>query len=290
MVGASTPGNGRESRNWSRLRRVGNAAPQLVATDLDGTLVRSDGSVSPYSVEVLAELDRRGIPVVFVTGRPLRWTEEVFEYVGSHGLAIVSNGALVWDVARHEPWLERPIDPAVALDVARELRATIEGVGFAIETLEGWAMEPGYPGHRGDDDRGFAAQRVAPLEELLSGPVLKLLVRGGGLAADAFVDAAVTVVGDRVNVTHSSFPLLEISALEVTKASTLALIAERLGAAPEHVVAFGDMPNDLPMLSWAGLSYAMADAHPAVLACASHVAPGHDDDGVARVLAEVLGL
>lgn len=264
--------------------------PELVATDLDGTLVRSDGSVSPYTVEVLAELDRRGVPVVFVTGRPLRWTEDVFSYVGSHGLAVVSNGALVWDVARHRPWLERPIDPAVALGVARDLRDAIPGVGFAVETLEGWAMEPAYPGSRADDDRGFAPQRIASLDELLSGPVLKLLVRGGGLAADAFVAAGAAVVGDRVNVTHSSFPLLEISALEVTKASTLALIAERLGVAPEAVVAFGDMPNDLPMLTWAGLSYAMADAHPSVVECAGHVAPGHDDDGVARVLAEVLGL
>ena len=76
--------------------------PRLVATDLDGTLVRSDGTVSPYTHEVLAALEDRGVPVVFVTGRPLRWAEEVFEYVGSHGLAVVSNGALVWDVARDE--------------------------------------------------------------------------------------------------------------------------------------------------------------------------------------------
>ena len=52
--------------------------PRLVATDLDGTLVRSDGTVSQYTHDVIAELDERGVPVVFVTGRPLRWAEEVF--------------------------------------------------------------------------------------------------------------------------------------------------------------------------------------------------------------------
>jgi Cof subfamily protein (haloacid dehalogenase superfamily) len=259
-----------------------------VATDLDGTLVRSDGTVSSYTAGVLADLDERGVHVVFVTGRPLRWAREVFSYVGSHGLAVVSNGALVWDVAGDRPWLQRPMEPRVTLDVAHALRAAIPGVRFAVETLGGWAMEPGYAQHRVDDDRGFKPLREVPLAELTDAPVLKLLARGGDLEADDLMAAAAAVVGDRVNVTHSSFPLLEISALEVTKASTLALIAERLAVDAADVIAFGDMPNDLPMLTWAGTSYAMADAHPTVLRCATHVAPGHDEDGVARVLAGVL--
>ena len=85
--------------------------PRLVATDLDGTLVRSDGTVSSYTQAVLATLDEQGVPVVFVTGRPLRWAEDVFDHVGRHGLAVISNGALVWDVARRTPVLTRTIDP-----------------------------------------------------------------------------------------------------------------------------------------------------------------------------------
>ena len=269
-------------------RETSPLLPGLVATDLDGTLVRSDGTVSAYTADVLAELDRRGVAVVFVTGRPLRWAREVFSYVGSHGLAIVSNGALVWDVAEDRPWLVRPMAPQVSLEVARALREAIPSVRFAVETVDGWAMEPGYLRHRADDDRGFRPRREQPLEQLVDAPVLKLLAVGEGLEADEFVEAGAAVVGDRVNVTHSSFPLLEISALEVTKASTLALIAEKLGVDAADAIAFGDMPNDLPMLTWAGTSYAMADAHPTVLACATNVAPGHDEDGVAKVLAGVL--
>ena len=264
--------------------------PRLVATDLDGTLVRSDGTVSPYTVEVLAELDRRGIPVVFVTGRPLRWTEEVFEYVGSHGLAIVSNGALVWDVAHHAAHLERTMPAQLAMRVARRLRDALPEVRFATETLAGWCAEPGYLGHRSDDDPRRRPLRELPLEELVAEPLLKLLALHAGADPDELVAAAEAVAGDLVNITHSSFPLLEMSAPEVTKASTLELIARDLGVEAEDVVAFGDMPNDLPMLTWAGTSYAMADAHPAVRTCATNVAPGHDDDGVARVLAELLDL
>ncbi len=79
--------------------------------------------------------------------------------------------------------------------------------------------------------------------------------------------------------------LVEISAVGVTKATALARIADELGVAAADVVAFGDMPNDLPMLRWAGTSYAMANGHPDLLAAADHVAPTNDEDGVARVLA-----
>ena len=101
--------------------------PRLVATDLDGTLVRSDGTVSPYTHDVIADLDDRGVPVVFVTGRPLRWAEDVFRYVGAHGLAIVSNGALVWDVARDRVDLVREIPVDVGLEVCQLIREEVPG-------------------------------------------------------------------------------------------------------------------------------------------------------------------
>ncbi len=77
---------------------------------------------------------------------------------------------------------------------------------------------------------------------------------------------------------------MEISAPGVTKAATLSMLADELGVPASDVVAFGDMPNDLPMLEWAGTAYAMANADPLVLAAADHVAPANDEDGVARVL------
>jgi len=260
--------------------------PRLVATDLDGTLVRSDRTLSPYTIEVLRQLDARDVPVVFVTGRPLRWTEEVFDHVGSHGIAVVSNGALVWDVTASAPRLQRPIEGSVAVEVAEILRTAIPGSAFGVETMRGFGIEPGFV-------QTFVADvpRRGPLADLVDGPVLKLLAKHEELGADAFARTAAELVGDRVSVTHSSgVALLEISAPGVTKASTLALICAELGIDPADVIAFGDMPNDLQMLGWAGTSYAMADAHPEVVACAMHMAPGHDDDGVARVLAGLFDL
>ena len=259
--------------------------PGLVATDLDGTLVRDDGSVSPYTAEVLARVEAAGIPVVFVTGRPLRWTEEVFEHVGSHGIAIVSNGALVWDVARHRPRLERPIEPELGVSVCELLRAAVPGTSFAVERVDGIGLEPEFRERYGIPE----GSRRGPVAELFDRPALKLLARHEQLAPQELWDVAEEAVGGRLVITWSSTTaLLEISAPGVTKASTLALVCAELGVDAADVVAFGDMPNDLPMLAWAGTSYAMANAHPTVLEAAGRIAPANDEDGVARVLVGLL--
>ena len=261
--------------------------PRLVATDLDGTLVRSDGTISERTREVIAAVEERGVPVVFVTGRPLRWAEEVFDHVGDHGLAIVSNGALVWDVAADRPRLRREIDPATVLRVCAELRAAVPGSAFAVETLDGIGLEPDFMERHPVPD----GARRGPLEELVTAPVVKLLARHEELGAQDYWDAAEAAVGDQVTITWSSTStLLEISAFGVTKATTLALLADELGIEPADVLAFGDMPNDLPMLAWAGTPYAMANAHASVLAAVDRVAPGNDEDGVAQVLAGLFGL
>lgn len=261
--------------------------PRLVATDLDGTLVRADGTVSDYTRDVLVAVEKAGVPVVFVTGRPLRWAEDVFEYVGEHGLAIVSNGALVWDVARHDVNLLRPIDPVAALSACAALRAALPGTTYAVETVDGVGLEPGFL----ERHHVPGGARRAPVEELFDRPAVKLLARHEELAPQEFWDLAEQVLGGRLVITWSSATaLLEMSAPGVTKASTLALLCADLGIDASEVIAFGDMPNDLPMLTWAGTSYAMAEAHPTVREAAGHLAPGHEDDGVARVLAGVFGL
>jgi Cof subfamily protein (haloacid dehalogenase superfamily) len=235
----------------------------------------------------LASVEALGVPVVFVTGRPLRWTEEVFEHVGDHGLAVVSNGALVWDVARHRSHLERPIDPALGLEMCGLLREALPGTAFAVETLDGIGLEREFLERYALPE----GARRGPVAELLDQPALKLLARHEDLAPQEFWDAAEQVVQGRLVITwSSSTSLLEISAPGVTKASTLELLCADLDIDATEVIAFGDMPNDLPMLAWAGTSYAMADAHPTVTETADHVAPGHDEDGVARVLAGIFGL
>ena len=260
--------------------------PRLVATDLDGTLLRSDGSLSERTREVLEALDARGVPVVIVTGRPMRWLTDLRPVVGHHGLAIVSNGAAVYDVAADEARDVRGIEVAVGLDLARRIEEQLPGATFAVETVAGISIAPGFA----DVDRVPPGSQVGSLDELWTAPALKLLVRHPEADHDRLRDGVTRAVGDLATPTWSMEGLVEISATGVTKASALAALASELGVAPEDTVAFGDMPNDVAMLRWAGTSYAVANAHPDAVAAADRRAPANDDDGVADVLAAVFGL
>jgi len=260
--------------------------PRLVATDLDGTLLRSDGTVSPYTADVLREVQDRGVAVVFVTARPRRWMDDLWPYVGSRGLAVVSNGALLLDVATGEPLEVRGLDPAPGLALVETIRGQVPGSVFAVELLAGIALEEAYrePGH------APPGSPVGPIAEVWTEPALKLLVRHEGPDPAAFREAVLAAVGDRGEATWTMDGLMEISAPGVTKGAGLTRLCRRLGVDGPDVVAFGDMPNDLPMLAWAGTSYAVANAHPTVLGSADHTAPSNDDDGVATVLARLVGL
>ena len=262
-------------------------APRLVATDLDGTLLDSEGRVSARTRAVLDELDSTGVPVVFTTGRPVRWMEELWDAVGGHGLAICSNGAVVYDVTRREVRDHRPVTREVGLALAEAVRAAVPGTTFAIEHTEGWASEEAFPGHPDD----LAVRTQGAWEDIFRDDVVKVLAVHRDLAPEDFWGQVERAVGDSAVTTwSSSFALVEISAAGVTKASTLASLAAEMGVGAGDVVAFGDMPNDLPMLEWAGTSYAMANAHPSVRDLADHLAPRNDDDGVATVLADLFGL
>ena len=261
--------------------------PRLVATDLDGTLLHSDGTVTPRTRAALEALDARGVPVVFTTGRPVRWMVDLWDDVGGHGLAICSNGGIVYDVAARRVRDFRAVPREVGVEVATLVRDAVPGTTFAMEHIDGWARETSYPRHPDDAD----ARHHGEWGDIYRDDVVKILATHPELEPEDFWRRVEDAVGGRVTCTWSStYALVEISAEGVTKATTLATLAEEMGVAASEVLAFGDMPNDLAMLDWAGTSYAMANAHPLVLEQADHVAPANDEDGVAQVLAEVFGL
>ena len=264
---------------------TGSPRTRLVAADLDGTLLNKDGEITPRTREVLTAIQEAGTMVVFVTGRPLRWARYVCADVGEHGHSIVSNGALVWDVTHDLPDLVRPVAPHSGVEICERIRAAVPGSTFGVETLEGQALEEGFL-ERYELPSSTPRGNIA---DIFNPNVLKILARHEELTPQEFWDAAAEVAGTDLEIVwSSSTTLLEMSAPGVTKASTLELWAARHGISPEEVVAFGDMPNDIAMLQWAGTSYAMANAHPTVLAAADHVAPHHDEDGVAQVLERLL--
>jgi len=258
-----------------------SGAPRLVASDLDGTLVRSDLSVSARTREVLARVEESGALFVMVTGRPPRWMAQVADQTGHRGLAVCANGAIVYDLHTERVVRSATIEADAAARVVAALRVAVPGISFAVEKGEhGFGREPAYL-PRFDVDETL----VAPVEELVAAGVVKLLARHVELGSDELLLRARACVGELGECTHSSADgLLEISATGISKASGLAALAQEWGVLAEQVVAFGDMPNDLPMLAWAGHAVGMANAHPDVLVAVDEVTGSNDEDGVAQVL------
>ncbi|KJS56643.1 HAD family hydrolase [Streptomyces rubellomurinus] len=268
-------------------------APRLIATDLDGTLLCAGGTVSDRTAAALAAAEAAGVQVVFVTGRPPRWMQQVSPHIGGHGVAICSNGGAVVDVRRGELLESFPLAAGTALAVVDVLRAKLPGTAFAFEYPAGFAREPEYAvpmwGEETDHPIGSAEELLGPDGRVRG--LFKLLAKHPDLDPDVLLDEARAAAGHLAEITRSApIPLLEISAPGVTKASTLARWCAGHGIDRSEVVAFGDMPNDLEMLAWAGTAYAVANAHPEVLAAVARHTVSNDQDGVAAVLERLLEL
>jgi len=272
-----------------------NRGVRLFASDLDGTLVRSDGTVSDRTRAALKAAVGAGLIVAFATGRPPRWLHEIGDATGHTGVAVSANGAVIYDLETETVLLAHQLDPPLLAEITSGLRAAFPAVRFGVEYGLNFGYEPGYrhdweisPTH---DRRGnpIAPPLVADLAEIISRPGVKLLAKHRDLDPDTFRAQASRLLDGRATVTgSSSTALLEIARSGVTKATGLAEIAATHGIGPDEVAAIGDMPNDVPMLQWAGHAYAVANAHPSVLAVVDEVLPSNDDDGVATLIERLL--
>ncbi|MEV4284584.1 HAD family hydrolase [Nonomuraea bangladeshensis] len=262
-------------------------SPRIVATDLDGTLLTSDRTVSPRTRDALRLAREAGAVIVFVTARPPRGVREIAERAGVTGTAICSNGAIVYDLDTDEITESLPLDPAVARRAALALAEALPGVGLAVETGRGVLAEAAYT-RRVPEDMPFYREVVSVMEE--AEPFVKLLAHSPAHTADEMIAAVLATMKGLAEVTQSGDGgLVEVSAPGVTKAAALDRVCRAHGVPASEVVAFGDMPNDLAVLTYAGQGYAMANAHRTVLASVPRRTLSNDEHGVAAVLERLYG-
>jgi HAD superfamily hydrolase (TIGR01484 family) len=268
----------------------GVETPQLIASDVDGTLLDPLERLTERTKAVVRRASEAGVPIVLASGRPPRWIPAVATEAGLTGYAVCANGAVLYDIG-HDRVVEVNglLQPILLADVVAELTKALPGCGFAAERIGRSALDPEV--HNLVIDRGYrnpwgdGEGREAPRAEITGHPAMKLLVSRPGMSSDEMTEAARAVLDDSVDITFSAGSgLIEIAAHGITKATGLASVADRLGVSAERVIAFGDMPNDLDMLRWAGHGVAMANAHPAVRAAADEITAPNTEDGVAQVL------
>ena len=255
--------------------------PRLIALDLDGTLLTSQGVVTERTACALRRLRAQGVRVVLCTGRPPRHTELMAVELGLSELVIAYNGAAVLNFATGETTYRHQLPRTLAIKVIHILRERYPEVMIGLETHHGWYLDTALFELRRPvlEARGLAFPSAhGKAEDFVQDTVIKVLVRHPTLGAPDLARALGTLP---LYATWSSRGLLEVMAERTNKQETLAYLCNKLSIAPAEVAAFGDQNNDKEMLAWAGVGVAVANA---ATRRNDFVTASNDEDGVAAVL------
>jgi len=263
--------------------------PALIASDVDGTLLDDDERVSPRTRQAVQAAVAAGAKFVLATGRPPRWIAPVVDALGFAPMAVCANGAVIYDPATDRIISARTLSLDLLAELAEIATRVIPGVGLAVERVGRSAHDSATP--QFVSSPGYEHAWLNPdntevsIEDLLSAPAVKLLIRKAGARSADMAAALAKHIGVEGDITYSTNNgLIEINPLGTSKATGVEEVARPLEITAEDIVAFGDMPNDVPMLRWAGLGVAMGNAHPEAMAAANEVTASNSDDGLARVL------
>lgn len=261
-----------------------DAPVRLIASDIDGTLLDQWKPIADPTVAAIRECLDAGIVFMPVTGRPIRWLAPVHESIPELGPVICANGSIVYDLAAGEVVTAHTVGAPVLAEFVSLIDEAMPDAVLGFESLDGLRLEHGFHTRFPRD-----AHYIDRAESRHVPDVVKILLRTGSRDSDAILAEVRSVIGDSLHATHSNPTngLVELSAAGVTKARTLANFCADAGIPVSAVAAFGDMPNDVEMLGWAGTGYAMADGHPLTIAAADSVVSSIADGGIAEALRRI---
>lgn len=261
---------------------------RLIATDLDGTLLRGDETVSGRSRAALTAAAAAGAAHIIVTGRAVGSTRHILDDLGYEGLAVCGQGAQVYHAGEHRLLTSVTLDRQLAALALAKVEAETgpllvaacrDGLDGEFLIGEGYRIATNLP-----------ARRLRDQDELWEAPLTKLFVQHPDHGDDELVRIVEQVVGDFVGTVMAGPGIVEILPRGLSKATGLSLAARRLGLSAGDTIAFGDMPNDVPMFRWAAHGVAMANAHPELKAVADQITDSNDDDGIAAVVERLFAL
>lgn len=265
-------------------------AAGMVAVDFDGTLLRSDSTIAPVTIDVLRELRARGWLIVGATGRPPALARDIFGPVDVFTHVVCNNGTLTWDLrsGTEEILDQKSISKADALWAVDVVRSVDPDARFVIDQIdESQTWEPGF-------DQLVSSN--PPLGEMVDDApatihtdVRKVITWSRTMHHEALLDVLAPLLIPRAEPTHAGLAFVEIGPPGISKASALALIAKEL-IPDAPTVAFGDAPNDIEMLRWATVGVAMGNADLRTIEAADTQTGTNNEHGVATFLKSFAGL
>ena len=270
-------------------------AYELIAFDMDGTLLDSGKRVLPSSIDAIAEAAAAGKKVAIATGRCPKMVAMYKDQLPDVRYAICCAGAVVYDFAEGRVLAERDIDHGV---VARALRTADEEGPYILEVTAGEGVYMQLDEIQMSPACGVGAYQQLYLDtsELVEDahavaldPAARISKLNFHFAHVEDRDRAHTRLADAdVVVTDCEASSLEFTCPGIDKGTGLAELTRIAGIDMAQTIAVGDADNDLPMLRAAGLGVAMGNALPEAVATADVQVADNDHGGVAEAIRRYL--
>lgn len=264
---------------------------KVIATDMDGTLLDSRGQLDlPRLEKILNRLDQRGVRFVIATGNEVHRMRQLLGHLAERVVLVVANGARIFEhnkLLQAQTWDDAMVDRVLGHFKGRECQDQ-----FVVTGMNGGFVKKGTIFT--ELDKFMTSEMIEKLyqrmhfvdefDSSLFGGVLKMSMVVGEERSDAVLQEINDLFDGQIRAVSSGYGCIDILQTGIHKAWGLEELLKRWGLKSEQIMAFGDSENDIEMLKFAGISYAMENAEESVKEVATGVAPANSQAGVYQVL------
>lgn len=261
---------------------------QLIALDLDGTLLNSEKQISQATASILRDAKCQGLDIVLATARPPRSVLPFYSLLGLETPMINYNGALVYQPLETRVILHKPLESQTARKVVTLARQIVPDIAVSAEILDKWYTDRNDPRYLTETAQTHQPDKIAPLEQFLSRPITKLLLLSEARNINAVRERLETALPYQVGLVQTEDYLLQVMNIRASKVQALRAVASELQVKRQQIMAIGDNANDVGMLQWAAIGVAMGNAPGSVQALADMVTDHNDAEGVAQAIHRVI--
>lgn len=260
---------------------------KLIATDLDGTLLRNDKTISERTKKILKNYMEKNGKLVLSTGRAYFGTEWVANELGLKGIIITYNGARIYDREKNEVIYHAPLEEDVVKKIIKISRE--KNIHLNLYQGDDWFVESR---EREEAEYYTKACGKEPIEKSFQKfedySMTKALFIGERKILESLEEELLGIFGDTIHLTYSHSTYLEVLNKKVNKGAALERVAQYYGIEQEKIAAFGDEMNDREMLEYAHYGVAMKNANPELKKYANYETLTNDEDGVVEFIIKEL--
>jgi hypothetical protein len=257
---------------------------ELIAIDLDGTLLTSDKAITPRTLRAIRAVVGQGVKVIIASARPPRSVAKVYKHLRLDTCVICYNGALIYDPPAKEVLYHQPIERALAHEVIEAARKKYPDIFVSAEVLDHWFTDRISREYQTEVAKQFTPDHMGPIETWLTQDVTKIMFLGPPGHIRVIRRMLTSTYGMNLAMTQSETELLQVMSAEVSKGAALKFVCDRYGVPLQRTIAIGDQVNDIDMLKLAGVGIAMGLAPESVKRAADYITSGNDHDGVAEAI------